>query len=166
MSIIPNLTTGLQLPFKISITSNLTNNTFTLNINIELEAVRDVLYPLHDLNVKVFFPDGYQNSNLSVNLGDLEFSQKSQKENNANSLTWGINRLDKNISASLKGNLIVDNINNSSSSSVMIFSCKIDKFSISGGSVTKGTINKNPKNSDISKKGRNFTFIKNLEIVF
>jgi hypothetical protein len=158
---IPNITTKIILPFKIIINTNWTNNNFSLNLQVELDQVKELIYPMEDVEIRIFFPEGFQNSNLSVNVGDFEFSgSKSDKV----SAKWMISKLEKGNSAILKGNLIGEN--NGFSNCVMLLSCKIDKFSISGGSVTKGTITKNPKNMDISKKSRNFTIVKNLEIIF
>lgn len=169
MQFVPYLTTQLLLPFKINVTSSSTNSNFNLNVQIELEAVRDVFYPLDDLNVKIYFPENFSNSNLSVSIGEFEFGSSNSvdslkiKEKNA---SWNINRLDKASVATLKGQLVFDSQTNCSTNCVLVFSCKIDKFSVSGGSISKGTITKNPKNLEIGKKGRNFTIIKNLEIVF
>jgi hypothetical protein len=158
---IPNITTKIILPFKIAIQSNWTNNNFSLNLQLELDSVRETHYPLEDVEIRICFPEGFQNSNLSVNLGDFEF-----KGQNSDAVTakWMISKLDKGTSAILKGNLIGENTG--FSNCILLLSCKIDKFSISGGSVTKGTITRNPKNLDISKKSRNYTLLKNLEIIF
>jgi hypothetical protein len=170
MHFIPALTSNLNLPFKINVGGTHSVNSFNLNVGIELEPVREAFYPLDDIFVQIFFPDGFLNSNLSINMGEFEYTVGKNKDpsiiGNFSSTyaTWSIPRLEKSVSANLKGNLITEN--SQSVNCVLVFSCKIDKFSVSGGAVTKGTITKNPKNIDISKKARNFTFIKNLEIVF
>ncbi len=161
---VPNITTKLTLPFKIAINTNWTNNNFSLNVQVELEAVKDVYYPLEDVKIRVLFPEGFQNSNLSVNIGEFEFVVARSEKSGKVYAKWTLNKLEKGSNAFLKGNLIGEN--NGLCSCVILFSCIIDKFSITGGAVTKGTITKNQKNQEISKKGRNFTQIKNLEIVF
>ena len=164
--ILPNL---LMLPFKIGVITNLTNNVYNLNIQIELEPIGDVFYPIEDVEINIFFPQNYTNSNLSVNLGEFEFNQKSEnKLISEKSALWNLSKLERNVSATLKGNLTVDKncLTHNASSCVLVFSCKIDKFSSIGGHVTKGTISKNPKNYDIAKKGKNITIVKKLEIVF
>jgi hypothetical protein len=161
------LTTQILLPFKINVNSSNVANNITLNVQLELIQVRDLFFPLEDVNIKIAFPENFQNSNLSVNIGDFDFRNDTKMSKEA---LWNISKLEKGVTAALKGNLIIDNSNNTitqnNHSCVLIFSCKIDKFSISGGAVTKGTITKNPKNLDISKKGKNVTYIKNIEIVF
>jgi hypothetical protein len=165
---IPNITNQLILPFKIGVSSNSTNNILNINISIELVAIRDMFYPLEDIEIKILVPENYNNSNLSVNIGEFEFKQKSENKNvSEKAAIWTIPKLDKNFSATLKGNLATDKniLSHCSSSCVLAFSCKIDKFSLTGGQVTKGTITKNQKNYEIGKKGKNITYIRKLEII-
>jgi hypothetical protein len=166
---IPNLTNVLMLPFKIGVITNLTNNVYNLSVQIELEPIGEVFYPLEDVEIKIFFPQNYNNSNLSVNVGEFEFNQKSEnKIVSEKSALWNLSKLEKNALATMKGNLTVDKncMTYNASSCVLVFSCKIDKFSSIGGHVTKGTITKNQKNYDVAKKGKNITYVKKLEIVF
>ncbi len=166
---IPNLTSQVFLPFKIEISSNLTNHIYNLNIQIELNQIKDTFFPIEDVEIKILFPVNFNNSNLSVNLGEFEFKQITEnKVVLEKAAIWNFSKLDKNVLATLKGNLAVDKNTSShhSTGCVLFFSCKVDKFSLTGGQVTKGTITKNSKNQDVSKKGKNITYVKKLEIVF
>lgn len=158
MQFIPMLTNQVSLPFKVDISSSYSNNMQSLNIQIELVPIREQIYLISDIRIKILVPENYTNSNLSVSTGDFEFDNKEKRA------IWKIAKLDKEISsASLKGNLITDN---NIASSVLSLSCQIDKFSVTGGAVTKVSVTKNPKNINIYKAGKCVTHIKNLEIIF
>lgn len=131
---------------------------------------------MEDVKIKVFFPPNFQNSNLSVNTGEFEFSPNNSNEKFA---WWNINRIEKETAAALKGNLVINqqekisaknketgNNSNNTLSCVLIMSCKIEKFSLSGGKVSKVFISKNPKKLNVYKGEKTSTIIKNLEIVF
>ena len=113
--------------------------------------------------MKVFFPKGFNSSNLSVSLGDFDF-------NTSNGIaTWKINRFDKdNNNIKMIGNLTANNTttSNINGSCVLDFKGIIERYSISGGKVTKVTITKNIKNTKIYKGEKSKTVIKNLEISF
>ena len=166
---IPNLLNQVSLPFKIGISSNLTNNIYNLNIQIELSQIKDTFFPIEDVEIKILFPINFNNCNLSVNIGDFEFKQRTEnKVILEKAAIWTFSKLDKNALATLKGNLTIDKNSSShiSTGCVLFFSCKIDKYSLTGGQVTKGTITRNQKNQDVSKKGKNMSYVKKLEIVF
>jgi len=113
--------------------------------------------------MKVFFPKGFNNSNLSVSMGEFEF-------NTSNGMaTWKINRFDKeNNNIKMVGNLTSNDtsVNNVNGNCALDFKGIIDRYSISGGRVTKVTITKNTKNLKIYKGEKSKTVIKNLEISF
>jgi hypothetical protein len=125
--------------------------------------VRDSFYAVEDVEMKVFFPKGFNNSNLSVSMGDFDF-------NTTNGIaTWKINRFDKdNNNIKMIGNLMSNNplINNVNGNCTLDFKGIIERYSISGGRVTKVTITKNTKNLNIYKGEKSKTVIKNLEISF
>ncbi len=85
---------------------------------------------------------------------------------------WNIGLIERSVIANLKGHCAVGSgsVGESGGATVgncvLVLSCKIDKYSITGGCISKAAITRNPKGYDISKKGRNFTIVKNLEIVF
>jgi len=81
---------------------------------------------------------------------------------------WRIAKLDKDNNSNVKmiGNLFSDiNIANNVNC-FLNMTCTIDKFSISGGKVTKVTITKNSKNNTIYKGEKSKTIIKSLEMIF
>lgn len=130
----------------------------SISIQIELIMVKDSYIPIDDIQMKVYFPPSSLNSNLSVTTGDFEFNSKESCG------YWTISKIDKTgVSAVLKGNLTVDAAN---TSCVLQFSCKIEKFSATGGGITKVSISKNPGNVNFYKGGRQITKIKNLEMIF
>jgi len=134
-----------------------------------LNQIKDTFFPIEDVEIKILFPVNFSNSNLSVNIGDFEFKQRTEnKVFLEKAAIWTFSKLDKNVLATLKGNLNVDKNSSSQVSTlcVLSFSCKIDKYSLTGGQVTKGTITRNQKNQDVSKKGKNMTYVRKLEIVF
>jgi hypothetical protein len=150
------MTTGISLPFRVIVSNTHTNNTASLNIQIELVPVREQHYPLEDVRIKLTFPQHYTNSNLSVTNGDFEFNNKTKVA------IWNINKLEKDSNTALKGNL---NAENTAEAIILSLSARIDKYSVTGGSVTKVVISKNPKNLNIYKGGKNTTYIRNLEII-
>lgn len=113
--------------------------------------------------MKVFFPKGFTNSNLSVSMGEFDFNTSS------GIATWKISKFDKdNSNIKMVGNL---NSNNPSMSNIngncaLDFKGIIERYSISGGRVTKVTITKNSKNLKIYKGEKSKTVVKNLEISF
>ncbi len=112
--------------------------------------------------MKVFFPKGFNNSNLSVTTGEFDYDVDT------NIAIWRINKLDKDNNSNVKmtGNLQSDCNNEINANCILNIKCIIDKFSISGGKVTKVTITKNPKNITIYKGEKSRTVIKSLEINF
>ena len=110
--------------------------------------------------MKVYFPKGFSNSNLSVSLGEFEYDTDNH------SAVWKINKIDKENNIVLKGNLSNNTSNNLFGNCVLNMRCTIDKFSVSGGRVTKVTITKNTKNHNVYKGEKSKTFVKNLEMIF
>jgi|LauGreDrversion4_2_1035121.scaffolds.fasta_scaffold353424_2 hypothetical protein len=53
-----------------------------LTLTIEPVAVKDTFYELVDLNVKLHFPEFYDNSSLSANIGEFEFDNKDRQKVN------------------------------------------------------------------------------------
>jgi hypothetical protein len=153
-------------------------------VTIELVNVRDMVFPLEDVRIMLNFPENFQNSSLSTNIGEFDFEKEisylsnKSNEGRGRAAYWNISKIDKDQIATLKGNVthmlmqqkkedkIPFPLSKINTSSVLTFACKIDKFSLIGGGVNKVVISKNPKKLDIFKGGRNNTFIKNLEIVF
>lgn len=130
----------------------------SVSVQFELVQVKEAFAPIEDINLKVYFPQSSQNSNLSVNLGEFEFNAKESVG------YWTIPKFDKGgVTATLKGNLFTESQN---PSCVLQLSCKIEKFSVTGGGITKVNISKNPKNLSFYKGGRNTTYISNLEMIF
>jgi len=41
-------------------------------------SVRDQNFTLEDIKIEIFFPEKFQNSNLSVNVGEFEFEGKEK----------------------------------------------------------------------------------------
>jgi len=124
--------------------------------------VRDVCYIVEDIEIKVFFPKGLNNSNLSVSVGDFDYNT----ENNIG--IWKIARLDKENNSNVKmiGNLFTDANVIYNANCILNMKCIIDRFSISGGRVAKVTITKNNKNNTIYKGEKSKTIIKSLEMNF
>ncbi len=151
---IPILNT-INLPFKLNITNNNVSNV-SISVQIEPVQVKDTHHIIEDIKIKVKFPNSYSNSNLSVNQGDFEFCQTQKIA------IWNIQKIEKDTIPTIKGNLITDEV----SPIILTLSCKIDKFSISGGSVSKVVISKNPKKLSVYKGGKNTTYVKDLEIIF
>ena len=145
----------INLPFKLNISNNNISNV-AISIQIEPVQVKDTYHIIEDIKIKLKFPNSYTNSNLSVNVGDFEFCQNQKIAN------WTIQKIDKDSLPTLKGNLNTEEV----SPIILTLSCKIDKYSISGGSVSKVVISKNPKKLNVYKGGKNSTYIKNLEIIF
>lgn len=132
-----------------------------LSISIELTPVKEIFYQLEDVKIKILFPKSIENSNLSANFGDFEFDAKE------NIGIWRLPKVERNNNSNLvtlKGNLINKDVLKEDIKTVLNMSCKIDKFSLTGGSVTK--VNIVSDNQNINKKGKNYTLIKSLEIVF
>jgi hypothetical protein len=150
------MTTQIVLPFKVIISNSHNNNTCSINISLELISVKEQYYPMEDIKLKLNFHNSYTNTNLSVTSGDFEFSNKTK------TAIWSIAKLDKDSNCVLKGSLNSDG----GEPIVLSLSGRIDKYSVTGGSVTKVVISKNPKNINIYKGGKNTTVIKNLEIIF
>jgi hypothetical protein len=117
--------------------------------------VKEQFHPLEDIKLKLSFHQSYSNNNLSVTMGEFDFNNKTKTAH------WCINKLDRDTNCTLKGNLNCEN----NEPIILSFFCRIDKFSVTGGSVTKVSISKNPKNLNIYKGGKNTTFIRNLEII-
>jgi hypothetical protein len=149
------MTTQILLPFKIITSCSTTGSQCSLNIQLELIPVKEQIHPLEDLKLRLNFHSSYNNSNLSVTTGDFDFNNKTK------TAVWSINKLDRDANATLKGNLTCE----SSEPVVLSFSCRIDKYTVTGGSVSKVSISKNPRNFNIYKGGKNTTYIRNLEMI-
>lgn len=51
-----------------------------LTITIEPIAVKDTFYDIIDLNIKLHFPEYYENSSLSPSIGEFEFESKEKSK--------------------------------------------------------------------------------------
>lgn len=49
----------------------------TLTISIQLIEINEKFYELDDTEILIYFPEFYQNRNLSSNFGDFEFNNKT-----------------------------------------------------------------------------------------
>lgn len=129
---------------------------------MENQIIRDVYYSIEDIEIKIFFPKGFNNSNLSVSLGEFDYDSENT------CAIWRINKIEKeNSNVKLMGNLLTNaNSAISNISCILNLKCSIDKYSVSGGKVTKVTITKNPKNHNIYKGERSKTVVKSLEMIF
>lgn len=124
--------------------------------------MREVSYVVEDIELKVYFPKGLNNSNLSVSVGEFDFDI----ENNIG--IWKIAKLDKENNSNVKmiGNLFSDTTVIQNATCILNMKCIIDRFSISGGKVTKVTITKNTKNLTVYKGEKSKTVIKSFEMSF
>ncbi len=124
--------------------------------------VRDIYYTVEDIEIKVYIPKGFNNSNLSVSVGEFDYDIKS------NIGIWKIAKLDKENNSNVKmiGNLFSDTNFIQNANCILNMKCTIDKFSISGGKVTKVTITKNSMNNTVYKGEKSKTVIKSLEMSF
>ncbi len=140
-----------------------------LTLTIEPVAVKDTFYELVDLNVKLHFPEFYDNSSLSANIGEFEFDNKDRQKVNfilSQIGRWNITKLDKSTgAATLKGNIAIDLNKFNDKKIILVLSGTIDKYSITGGKIEKLFIKKDPANSKFFKGTKNITNIKNLELV-
>lgn len=139
-----------------------------MTITIERVAVKETFYELLDLQIKLHFPDFYQNSNLSSNLGEFEFDSKQFKVVIILFKVgrWTIPKIDKSTgAATLKGSLSIDESKFNDKKIILSLSCFIDKFSLSGGKVEKLFIKKDPANLKFFKGTKNITQIRCLELI-
>ena len=159
----------IQLPFKFKLENKNENSKIELLIEIEPNLIKEIKYELNNIKIVLNFNIDYdcsiKNINLSANEGEFEINEIK------NEAIWKIKNFKEN-KIFLKGSVLINSkssndINNilNNYSILMNLSCEIEKYSISGGNLTKVNINDELKNS-INKYYKNKTIIKDLEVIF
>ena len=159
----------IQLPFKLKLENKNENSKIELLIEIEPNLIKEIKYELNNIKIVLNFNIDYdcsiKNINLSANEGEFEINEIKKEA------IWKIKNFKEN-KIFLKGSVLINSKNNNDINNIlnnysilMNLSCEIEKYSISGGNLTKVNINDELKNS-INKYYKNKTIIKDLEVIF
>ena len=159
----------IQLPFKLKLENKNENSKIELLIEIESNLIKEIKYELNNIKIVLNFNIDYdcsiKNINLSANEGEFEINEIK------NEAIWKIKNFKEN-KIFLKGSVLINSKNNNDINNIlnnysilMNLSCEIEKYSISGGNLTKVNINDELKNS-INKYYKNKTIIRDLEVIF
>ena len=159
----------IQLPFKFKLENKNENSKIELLIEIEPNLIKEIKYELNNIKIVLNFNIDYdcsiKNINLSANEGEFEINEIK------NEAIWKIKNFKEN-KIFLKGSVLINSKNNNDINNIlnnysilMNLSCEIEKYSISGGNLTKVNINDELKNS-INKYYKNKTIIRDLEVIF
>ena len=159
----------IQLPFKFKLENKNENSKIELLIEIEPNLIKEIKYELNNIKIVLNFNIDYdcsiKNINLSANEGEFEINEIK------NEAIWKIKNFKDKIF--LKGSVLINSKNNNDINNIlnnysilMNLSCEIEKYSISGGNLTKVNINDEELKNSINKYYKNKTIIKNLEVIF
>lgn len=120
--------------------------------------------------MKIFLPENFYNSNLSVSDGELYFYNDSI--NKCTCIHWEIKKFSFALSGNkevnlpvLKGNISYEGLFVSDSNLISL-NCRITNFSVTGFSVSKVNVTKDKNNVQPFKGVMLSSNIKNLEIMF
>ena len=160
----------IQLPFKFKLENKNENSKIELLIEIESNLIKEIKYELNNIKIVLNFNIDYdcsiKNINLSANEGEFEINEIK------NEAIWKIKNFKEN-KIFLKGSVLINSKNNNDINNIlnnysilMNLSCEIEKYSISGGNLTKVIINDEELKNSINKYYKNKTIIKNLEVIF
>ena len=160
----------IQLPFKFKLENKNENSKIELLIEIEPNLIKEIKYELNNIKIVLNFNIDYdcsiKNINLSANEGEFEINEIK------NEAIWKIKNFKEN-KIFLKGSVLINSKNNNEINNIlnnysilMNLSCEIEKYSISGGNLTKVNINDEELKNSINKYYKNKTIIKDLEVIF
>ena len=160
----------IQLPFKFKLENKNENSKIELLIEIEPNLIKEIKYELNNIKIVLNFNIDYdcsiKNINLSANEGEFEINEIK------NEAIWKIKNFKEN-KIFLKGSVLINSKNNNDINNIlnnysilMNLSCEIEKYSISGGNLTKVNINDEELKNSINKYYKNKTIIKDLEVIF
>ena len=160
----------IQLPFKLKLENKNENSKIELLIEIEPNLIKEIKYELNNIKIVLNFNIDYdcsiKNINLSANEGEFEINEIK------NEAIWKIKNFKEN-KIFLKGSVLINSKNNNDINNIlnnysilMNLSCEIEKYSISGGNLTKVNINDEELKNSINKYYKNKTIIKDLEVIF
>ena len=160
----------IQLPFKFKLENKNENSKIELLIEIESNLIKEIKYELNNIKIVLNFNIDYdcsiKNINLSANEGEFEINEIK------NEAIWKIKNFKEN-KIFLKGSVLINSKNNNDINNIlnnysilMNLSCEIEKYSISGGNLTKVNINDEELKNSINKYYKNKTIIKDLEVIF
>ena len=160
----------IQLPFKLKLENKNENSKIELLIEIESNLIKEIKYELNNIKIVLNFNIDYdcsiKNINLSANEGEFEINEIK------NEAIWKIKNFKEN-KIFLKGSVLINSKNNNDINNIlnnysilMNLSCEIEKYSISGGNLTKVNINDDELKNSINKYYKNKTIIKDLEVIF
>ena len=160
----------IQLPFKFKLENKNENSKIELLIEIESNLIKEIKYELNNIKIVLNFNIDYdcsiKNINLSANEGEFEINEIK------NEAIWKIKNFKEN-KIFLKGSVLINSKNNNDINNIlnnysilMNLSCEIEKYSISGGNLTKVNINDDELKNSINKYYKNKTIIKDLEVIF
>ena len=160
----------IQLPFKLKLENKNENSKIELLIEIESNPIKEIQYEINNIKIILNFNIDYdcsiKNINLSANEGEFEINEIKKEA------IWKIKNFKEN-KIFLKGSVLINSKNNNDINNIlnnysilMNLSCEIEKYSISGGNLTKVNINDEELKNSINKYYKNKTIIKDLEVIF
>ena len=148
----------IKIPFVIQANSEVNDGKVKVNIEIECCDIQGEWYDIEDIAIDIFFNVDEDkivlNSDLSVNEGEFYFEK--------NKARWRLNSISKGEKVVMKGNLITKS---KSCICIMNMRAKIEKYSVSGGSLVK--VNLIEKDVDkVEKFFKRKTVIQYYEMMF